>query len=78
MEPDNDFGWAIAAMRDGQKVTRSGWNGVDMFVKLWEIPVYEGDDTDPCFVLWTAQGTWQPGWHPSQRDCLATDWEIAA
>ena len=37
-----------------------------------------GKDTQlecqPYFVLWTAQGKWQPGWVPSTSDCLAEDW----
>ena len=27
-------------------------------------------------VMWTAQGTWQPGWLASQADMLAEDWEV--
>jgi len=27
-------------------------------------------------AMWTAQGTWQPGWLASQPDMLAEDWEI--
>jgi len=26
------------------------------------------------FVMWTAQGVWQPGWLASQADMLAEDW----
>lgn len=26
-------------------------------------------------VMWTADGTWQPGWLASQADMLAEDWE---
>lgn len=26
------------------------------------------------FVMWTADGTWQPGWLASQADMLAADW----
>lgn len=28
------------------------------------------------FSMWTAQGTWQPGWLASQADMLAEDWEV--
>jgi len=28
------------------------------------------------FVMWTAQGIWQPGWLASQQDMLADDWRI--
>ena len=33
-------------------------------------------DSQPYFVLWTAQGKWQPGWVPSTSDLLADDWRI--
>lgn len=32
-------------------------------------------DSQPYFALWNAQGKWQPGWLPSQSDCLAEDWQ---
>ena len=28
------FGWAIAALKEGQKVAREGWNGKNMFLFL--------------------------------------------
>jgi hypothetical protein len=31
---------------------------------------------DPCIVMFTAQGTYQPGWLASQADILSEDWEI--
>ncbi len=31
---------------------------------------------DSYFSLWTAQGTWRPGWAPSSGDVLAEDWEV--
>jgi len=39
-----------------------------------------GIDKDVVFnasvTMMTAQGTMQPGWHPSQPDMFATDWYI--
>ncbi len=32
--------------------------------------------TDGYLAMWTAQGTWQPGWNASQADMLAEDWCI--
>ncbi len=31
---------------------------------------------DPHVAMWTAQGTFLPGWLCSQTDLLATDWEL--
>ena len=33
-------------------------------------------DSQPYFVLYNAQGKWQPGWVPSTSDCLAEDWQV--
>lgn len=33
----HDFGWAIAAMKEGKKVARTGWNGKNMFVFLGKV-----------------------------------------
>lgn len=35
-------------------------------------------DVDGYLAMYTARGTWQPGWLASQNDMLADDWEISA
>ncbi len=35
--PMSDFAWAIGALKNGEKVSRSGWNGVGMWIHL-ELP----------------------------------------
>lgn len=87
-----DIGWAVRALKDGQKVARAGWNGKSMWLAHmpgFTIPagmvnertrkhVPPGVDI-PCggyIVMWTAQGVWQPGWLASQTDLLAEDWVI--
>jgi len=35
-QKNNDFGWAIRALKDGRLVTRRGWNGKCMY--LWLLP----------------------------------------
>jgi hypothetical protein len=42
----NDFGGALAALRDGKMVQRSGWNGKGMFV-VKQIPATIGLDIIP-------------------------------
>lgn len=34
MEESENFGWAIAQMKDGRKVARKGWNGKGMWIAL--------------------------------------------
>ena len=82
-----NFGLAIEAMKNGERVARKGWNGKDMYVFL----AYEADfvtDADisafdqlevevgDMLVMKTAQNTFQPGWLASQADMLADDWYI--
>ena len=80
-----NFGLAIEAMKNGERVARKGWNGKDMYVFL----AYEADfvtDADisafdqlevevaDMLIMKTAQNTFQPGWLASQADMLADDW----
>lgn len=61
-----DFGWALAQMRAGQKVRRAGWTW-DSLVKEWiEIrggQIVDEDGKTTCFS--------------SNEPLLATDWEPA-
>jgi hypothetical protein len=85
------FGQAIERIKCGYKVARKGWNGKNMWLCLMPaltVPagmvnertrkfVPEGDlQSQPYIVMWTAQGTWQPGWLASQTDILAEDWFV--
>ena len=86
-----NFGEALEALKDGQRVQRAGWNGKGMWlafmpsVKIDEglvngrtkkfVPT--GDlNVGGYIVMWTAQGVWQPGWLASQPDMLADDWSV--
>ena len=84
-----DFGHAIQALKDGDKVARSGWNGKGMFlyyVAANSYPVERNansavagmfeDDMVPYgayIAMKTAQGNVVP-WLASQTDMLAEDW----
>ena len=84
-----NFGEALAALKDGKRVAREGWNGKDMwlcYMPPTEIPHDLVNERTRRFVpsghlqvggyivMWTAQGVWQPGWLASQADMLADDW----
>lgn len=78
-----DIGKAIEAMKAGKLVQRAGWNGKNMHLYLEDqlsfrvgAGVYKGAARtyEPVIVMYTAQGTHQPGWLASQADLLATDW----
>lgn len=87
------FGDAIEAAKQGNKISREGWNGKDMWVAYMPpcvIPegmvngrtkkfVPTGDlHVGGYLVMWTAQSVWQPGWLASQADMLAEDWGVIA
>jgi hypothetical protein len=85
----NGFEFALAAIKDGKRVMRSGWNGKGMFIYLvngskFEVTrdplnkFYEVGTTVeylPHIDMKTADGKHVP-WLASQTDILANDWEI--
>jgi len=84
-----DFSQALTALKNGNKVARSGWNGKGMFIflvpgstfnvsraPLLGIYPYGTEITYHAHVdMRTAQGDIVP-WLCSQTDMLADDWEI--
>jgi hypothetical protein len=84
-----NYGVALAALKDGDRVARKGWNGKGMF--LYYVP--EGQypaRTEIAKAEWgenglvpyqayialkTVDGTVVP-WTPSQTDQLAEDWMV--
>jgi hypothetical protein len=69
-----DFGWALAALRNGFAVARRGWNGKGQYLKL-QRPDAHSKMTLPYIYIRTVQGDLVP-WLASQTDMLAEDWEI--
>lgn len=86
-----NFGQAIEAMKNGNKVARSGWNGKNMFIYYVPANKYPAsgntmgtmkgvfpDDMVPYgayIAMKTAQDNVVP-WLASQTDVLAEDWEL--
>jgi Protein of unknown function (DUF2829) len=84
-----DFADALSSLKQGGRVTRTGWNGKGMFVylvpgsqfKVNRLPlsaIYpEGTSIDyrSHLDMKTADGSCVP-WVASQTDLLAEDWEI--
>lgn len=79
------FGLAIEALKLGKKVTRAGWNGKGMRLKL--VPngyfdvgisiVEEQTKLLPWIGMKTADSRFVP-WIGSQTDMLAEDWQVVA
>lgn len=87
MEPTMNFGSALQALKNGQKVAREGWNGKGMFLFLVPGSVFkvnrapllgiypEGREINyrPHIDMKTVDGEIVP-WVASQTDVLAEDW----
>lgn len=83
------FGDALAALKSGAKVARSGWNGAGMFVYLVPAASYPvqtgaakshfGEGSMVPYRAYLALKTAQDDvatWAPSGSDALAEDWAI--
>lgn len=73
-----DFGAALAALRNGERVYRSGWNGKGMYIYLVSEWLSRGDGNRvhlPFIAMKTADDKYVP-WLASQTDLLANDWEV--
>lgn len=77
------FGDAIAALKEGLRVAREGWNGKGMWLGLVNTGYYDVgcsvvNDIDsllPWIGMKTADNKFVP-WLASQTDVLAEDWQI--
>jgi hypothetical protein len=86
-----NFGQAIESLKDGKRVSRSGWNGKGMFLFLVNgsnfivnrepLLSIMGDGAvvtyRPHIDMKDAEGKVVP-WHASQTDMLAEDWDIVS
>lgn len=77
------FGAAIEFLKNGAKVSRLGWNGVGIFIKLQQ-PDQNSYMTSPYIYIDTTElVTTNPNapksrvpWLASQTDMLANDWVV--
>jgi hypothetical protein len=68
------IGSAVAALKDGQRVARAGWNGSGQSLTL-QRPGQHSKMSLPYVYLDTTDGNLVP-WTASQTDLLAEDWQI--
>ena len=69
-----NFSDALTDLKNGMKISRSGWNGPGMWLKL-QTPDANSKMTLPYIYMYTARGDLVP-WLASQTDILSDDWEI--
>jgi len=80
-----NFGQAIEALKEGERVARSGWNGKLMFLihinpydsSQYKVNELEGlvGTLDPYIAMKTVANSLVP-WLASQTDMLSEDWTI--
>ena len=68
-----DFGQALALLKNGERVSRAGWNGKGQHLEL-QVPDEHSKMTLPYVYIRTVQGDLVP-WLASQTDMLSEDWE---
>lgn len=86
-----NFGDALNALKQGHKVTRSGWNGKGMWLILTKGRTIENIEPNSFYEkcgfeapvvitshidMKAADGSMVVGWLASQTDMLAEDWQI--
>lgn len=75
------FGHAVAALKEGRRVARGGWNGRGMFLFFCPATLTPDGNTgllircEAYLVMKTVQNSLVP-WLASQTDVLADDWTI--
>ena len=85
---DLNFGQALEAIKNGKRVAREGWNGKNMWLRLFKpfydkefevIELYPLDIDSGTLLPWigirTAQNGFVP-WLASQQDMLEEDWFV--
>lgn len=89
MSQNLNFGQAVEALKNGQRVTRSGWNGKGMFLLLIKGSAVT-ESINACYssdkkedelpvsdVIYMKTVTNElVAWSPSQTDILFEDWQI--
>ncbi len=71
-----NFGQAIEALKNGDRVSRSGWNGKGMWLEL-QVPDEHSKMKLPYIYMSTVTGALVP-WLASQTDMLKEDWGLVA
>lgn len=71
-----DFSEALKVLKNGNSVTRTGWNGKGQEIRL-QTPDDHSKMNLPYIYISTVQGALVP-WLASQTDLLAEDWEVPA
>lgn len=71
-----NLGQAVTLLKQGQLITRKGWNGKNMYLAIAKFaPSNIKETVSPVISLFTPSAI-HPGWTPSQSDLFADDFII--
>lgn len=71
-----NLGQAVTLLKQGQPITRKGWNGKNMYLAIVKfVPSNIKETLSPAISLVTPSAI-HPGWTPSQSDLFADDFII--
>jgi hypothetical protein len=83
MNPNMNFGEALAALKQDECVARKGWNGKGIYLKLQRPDEHSKMTLPYIYIVTTQLESNNPDaprgvvpWLASQTDMLAEDWEI--
>jgi len=75
-----NFGEALVALKNGQKVARAGWNGKGLWLELQRPDAHSKMTLPYIYLNYPDDAANTPGarvpWLASQTDVLAEDWSI--
>ena len=75
-----NFGQALESLKQGNKVARSGWNGVGLWLELQQPDSFSKMTLPYIFINYPENAKTTPGarvpWLASQTDMLADDWTL--
>lgn len=80
-KPQMTFSDALAAIKNGHKLARVGWNGKGLWLEIQRPDAHSKMTLPYIFMSYPADAQNTPGarvpWLASQTDLLAEDWVIA-
>ena len=86
MEESHGFDYAVVKLKEGEKLSRRGWNGKGQYIELCDHISYRRSDgtvVNPTHVdmgnaaiVFHGTSGEQVGWLASQSDILSEDWFV--
>ena len=77
-----NFGQALALLKNGDKVSRKGWNGKGLWIELQPVDENSKMTMPYLFINYPDDAKNTPGarvpWLASQTDILSEDWNVAS